>query len=261
MSDDSPIEDASANGGSNALTAPRPIRFSLRTVFLLMAVVAVILGVGSRYVVRMRGLARASQLRNDLKQVYLGLLNYESAKGALPRSENVDPQGNLLSSWRLTIAPYMESWGIRWDNSAAWDAPTNRQMASITNVAFCWDYSAANPSTSIFAVTGADTAFDRTPQSTEKMPEDLVLLIEVADSMTHWMQPGDYKVGEILAYHGKIGEHLDGVLPGRRHVLFADGEIWALDPNAPIADLQPFLTITGAKTQDRDQLLGRHRVN
>jgi hypothetical protein len=49
--------------------------------------------------------------------------------------------------------------------------------------------------------------------------------------------------------------------PACLHVLSADGTVWALDPNAPIADLQPFLTITGAKSHDRDQFLGPHKVD
>jgi hypothetical protein len=85
--------------------------------------------------------------------------------------------------------------------------------------------------------------------------------MEVADSKTHWMQPGDYQLAEVLAYRGKIGDHLQGVLPDRFYVFFADGEVWALDPDAPIADLQPFLTITGAKSHDRDKLLRPHKVD
>jgi hypothetical protein len=50
------------------------------------------------------------------------------------------------------------------------------------------------------------------------------------------------------------------LLPDRIHVLFADCGVWALDPDAPMSALQPFLTISGAKRHDREQLLASYRV-
>ena len=48
--------------------------------------------------------------------------------------------------------------------------------------------------------------------------------------------------------------------PDRVHVLFADGEVWALSPDMPIDALKPFLTISTAKSADREQLLSAYRV-
>ena len=45
------------------------------------------------------------------------------------------------------------------------------------------------------------------------------------------------------------------------HILFADGEVWALSPDTPIDALKPFLTITAAKTADRDKQLAPYRVD
>jgi hypothetical protein len=85
--------------------------------------------------------------------------------------------------------------------------------------------------------------------------------MEVADSQTHWMQPGDYDVTKLLSQNGRVGDHLHGLLPDRIHVLFADGEIWAISADAPMPALHPFLTIAGAKAYDRDQLLAKYRVD
>jgi hypothetical protein len=260
MHDARPNEGPSVNDGSAALTSPVAIRFRLRTLFLVIAVVAVILGLGGRYVARRRAEARASQHRNDLRQLYYGLLNYESAKGVLPSKENADPNGKALSSWRLTIIPYLESIDIRWDLKVAWNAPSNRRMASIAPNYFCWDFRRNNPTTLVFAVTGPGTLFDGAPHTTKNMPGDIVLLLEVRDSKTHWMQPGDYRVTDLLTYRGKIGDHLSGVFDDRLHVLFADGEVWALSPDAPMTALHRFLTIAGAESHDRAKLLGPYRV-
>jgi hypothetical protein len=72
MSDARPLEDISAKDGGSALTSPALIRFSLRTAFLLITVVAVALGIGGAYVSRKRAEARVMQHRNDLKQLYIG---------------------------------------------------------------------------------------------------------------------------------------------------------------------------------------------
>jgi hypothetical protein len=161
---------------------------------------------------------------------------------------------------RWVVADVFNSWDVVRDFSAAWNAPSNEIFARMDNNLYCWKADGSRETT-VFAVTGPDTAFDGQPHKMSAAPPDLILLMEVRDSQTHWMQPGDYNITELLAYRGKIGDHLHGLLPDRLHVLFADGTVWALDPNAPIADLQPFLTITGAKSHDRDQLLTPHRVD
>jgi hypothetical protein len=200
------------------------------------------------------------------------------ARDRLPTRDNVDSAGRPLSSWRLSIGAYDggggdstvegesdfegDNYRERYDFSTAWDAQTNPDATS-DHWMFCWDD--PRTLTTVFAVTGPDTAFDDLPHKRGlphepgDLPPDLIVLMEVADSNTHWAQPGDYNVTDLLAYRGKIGDHLHGLLPDRLHVLFADGEVWALDPAAPIADLQPFLTITGAKSHDRDQLLAPHK--
>jgi hypothetical protein len=74
------------------------------------------------------------------------------------------------------------------------------------------------------------------------------------------MQPGDYNATQLLSHTGRIGNHLHGLLPDRFHVLFADGEVWTLSPDAPMSALQPFLTIAGAKANDREELLEPHSM-
>jgi hypothetical protein len=238
-----------------------PFRFNLRTALLAMAAVAVILGFGRMFVIRANAHALSASCRNELKQISLGIFNHESAMGYLPAADVLDPSGKPLSSWRFRVVPFLMSTGWRSNFRDAWNAPSNRIPAQETFDVYCWNRSVPTPSTSVFAVTGPDTVFDGTHRKLADVPPDLVLLIEVRDSQTHWMQPGDYNVTDLLAYRGRIGDHLHGVLPDRLHVLFADGINWVLDADAPIADLQPFLTITGAKSHDRDQLLAPHKVD
>jgi hypothetical protein len=270
-------------GGGSPTPPPKPRWFRRRGLTVVAIASAAILGVGLRIapaVLEARRAALSAQYRNSLRSIHFLLGTYESARERLPPRDNVDSAGRPLSSWRVSIDAFTGDFGdsttedssdsegdhyrSRYDLGAAWNAPSNRDAAS-DHWMFCWDD--PRTLTSVFAVTGPDTAFDDRPHrrglphEPGDLPPDLIVLMEVADSNTHWAQPGDYKVTDLLAYRGRLGDHLHGLLPDRLHVLFADGEVWALDADAPIADLQPFLTITGAKTHDRDQLLGPHKVD
>ncbi len=146
------------------------------------------------------------------------------------------------------------------DYSAPWNSPGNLAYGKAEFMAT--SLGQLETATHVFGVFGSDTAFDPNAElKYDELPHSLIIIIEVADSKTHWMQPGDYNVAELLAYTGRIGDHLHGLLPDRLHVLFADGQVWALSPDAPMSALHPFLTITGAKAHNRDQLLAPHRVD
>jgi hypothetical protein len=251
------------HGSAGVVPLAAPIRFTLRTSLLAMAAVAMILGFGRVLYLRAEADRLAAAYVNGMKHIGLGLYNYGDALGYLPNGNVTDASGAELSSWRFRISTFLESpsWKHTFDYSAPWNAPANRVPALEMHAYFCWDRSNANPHTSVFAVRGPDTVFDGTRRAPRDVPEDVIVVMEVRDSKTHWMQPGDYNVADLLAHRGKIGDHLRGLLEGRLHVLFADGTAWALDTSAPIADLQPFLTITGAKSHDREQLLGPHKVD
>jgi hypothetical protein len=98
---------------------------------------------------------------------------------------------------------------------------------------------------------GPGTAFeDERVLGFKDLDGDTVIAIEVARTDTHWMEPGDLPVDDVppSIVQGLEG---DGV-----HVLFADGQVWFLSPDVPLADLRKFFTVDGAKRYDREQLLG-----
>jgi hypothetical protein len=55
-----------------------------------------------------RGPARRAQCGNNLKQIALALLTYETVYHALPPAYTVDADGKPLHSWRTLILPYLE---------------------------------------------------------------------------------------------------------------------------------------------------------
>ncbi|MGP0065542.1 MAG: DUF1559 domain-containing protein [Isosphaeraceae bacterium] len=77
-----------------------------------------------------REAARRAQCTNNLKQIGLAMLNYESANGGLPAAAIVDKQRKPLLSWRVTILPYLEQKSLydKFKLDEPWDSPHNRAL-------------------------------------------------------------------------------------------------------------------------------------
>jgi hypothetical protein len=237
-------------------------RFSVRLIFGVTALVAVVCAWWS-WKIQCETVAKkrhAAELRLSL--VGATLEHYTAANGRLPLETSSTASGTAQKSWRVLLCEDDRAWPYS-PRDCFPDISPGPPPKLRRGEIFQWPTGAATKgSPAVFAVRGPGTVFDLPRiNQWDDLPYDVIVVLEVADSKTHWMQPGDYSVTDLLAYRGRIGDHLHGLLSDRVHVLFADGRVWALDPNAPIADLQPFLTITGAKSHDRDQLLAPHKVD
>ena len=165
------------------------------------------------------------------------------------------------------IAPYM-GWNHGGDFKGPWDSVANKHVRSGWAAGFLGLRSSRSPfNTIVYGVAGPDTAFEPSDypyvskHTYDDLPANLVLVMEVADSKTHWMQPGDYDVTKLLAATGRLGDTVKGLMNDRIHLLFADGEVWALSPDTPIDAVKPFFTITGAKAASREESLSKYRVD
>jgi len=203
-----------------------------------------------------------------MKMVALGLHNHHTNRGYLPSHTEHDANGTPLNSWRFQLIPYMEQlgevMGPLWSagRKLPWNAPQNKPFADMPYYPYTFDKNDNDLTTHIFAVIGPGTLFDpKSYDSRAPLQGTVIALLEVADSKTHWMQPGDYDVTPLLAASGKLGDHVKSILPHRIHVAFADFEIWTLSDDTPMDAVKPFLTIAGAKRADREKTLGPYRVD
>jgi hypothetical protein len=247
---------------ANDQLAAAPFRFGLRSLFIGVTTFAVLFVIVQTIWRRSQQASVEGHIRNNIKQIELGLLNLESARQEWADSIRTDANGLPLYSWRFHVWPYMESTNLRRDFKASWNAPTNRQSRQLRLLCFCWDEGANATVTDVFAIAGPGTAFDKSQRNThDDFPSDLIQLMEAADSKTHWMEPGDYNLNDLLAATGRLGNTVKGLLSDRVHVLFADGEVWALSPDMPIDAAKPFFTISGAKAASREESLSKYRVD
>ena len=79
-----------------------------------------------------RSAARQAQSSNNLRQVGLALLNYETAWGTLPPAVVKDKDGKPLYSWRVLLLPYLEERELydRFNKDESWDSPSNIALSA-----------------------------------------------------------------------------------------------------------------------------------
>lgn len=207
-----------------------------------------------------------------LGNIYRGLAHYDEAHCHLPQATAKDAESGSLSSWRLEVCRSFARLGfasgypaspLEYDYHRPWNDPRNARIEPV-GAYFVPTGLHLEPSergiymTYYKAITGPETAFDPdTPRSLKELPHDLIIVVQVPRSDTHWMEPGDLRIGQLTPSEETKRQLLchDGYV-----VLFADGQCWVLSRKTPISDVCKFFTIPGARQADREQVLGPYAV-
>jgi len=242
-------------------------RFSLKSLFAGFTIF-VLLMTAATGLYRQRQLADRDSIeqaaRNFLVLIGQAVSQYDSEKQTWPPIIPLNSDGSQRSSWRFQIHNFVP---VYWlsppeDLNAPWNSPANQAIAAEDGAPFNRPIQGRDSRAWVYGVVGPGTAFDSNEVSRLRdVPGNAILAMEVADSKTHWMQPGDYDVTTLLAASGKLGDHVKSILPHRIHVLFADSDVWTLSDDTPMDAVKPFLTVAGAKGADRDKTLEPYRVD
>ena len=97
---------------------------------MLIVIPATLIGLLLPAVSKVREAAGRMQSSNNLKQVGLGMMNYDSANGQLPPQAICDKNGKKLLSWRVAILPYVEQDALfeQFKLDEPWDSPNNKPL-------------------------------------------------------------------------------------------------------------------------------------
>lgn len=107
--------------------------FTLVELLVVIAIIGILVALLLPAVQAARDSARRSQCSNNLKQVGLAILNFESAKKKFPAgstSQTDSQHGPYWSTWSIDILPYMEESALydRWNQKVHLEHINNREI-------------------------------------------------------------------------------------------------------------------------------------
>lgn len=203
---------------------------------------------------------RRSQCSNNLKQIGLALYNYHDQYGSFPPAYIADENGRPVHSWRVLILPFLEQQPLydqyRFDEP--WDGPNNRRLHGLAMPVYHCPGGPPSRATNYLAVIGPRTVWQG--QKTTRLSDiadgssNTLLVVEVAKSGIHWMEPRDLHVLQMArGINPKAGQGISSIHPGCANVSFADGSVRFLPDDFPPDLLDSLLSIDGGEKIDSER--------
>lgn len=237
-----------------ATEQPPSFQFRLVHLFVALATIGVVLGISVPIIraIRRAEMQRASVM--NLKQIAIALHNYHDTYGRFPPAYHVDASGRRTHSWRYLIWPFAEGMKhIPYTVKEPWDGPINSQLHSIDHWLFrcpC-DRSRRPCMTNYVAIVGDGTMWPGSKSSTlddiTDGTSDTIMIVEIANSDIHWMEPRDLPIEELEAWLDPnhkpriFGNHIEGSV-----VAYADGSVEMLPRDVTIERLRAMITPAGS---------------
>jgi type II secretory pathway pseudopilin PulG len=229
----------------------RTLAMTLGELLGAVAIIALVIALCLPAVRTAREPARRNSCMNNLKQIILALLDYESKHGALPPAYTVDSEGNRLHSWRTLILPFMGSARLyeSIDLSKPWDDPANEQATkTIVECYHCPSSGDLSSLTCYLGVDGPSGVFSgsvaRKLSEVSDTAAETIAVVEVTpDQAIHWMSPHDVTADQVLQYNDQQRMNHPNVMLAA----FLDGHVKAINVSVDKDVLRALLTIAGGE--------------
>ena len=217
-----------------------------------------------------REAARRLQCLNNLKQIALALHRYHDTLGSFPPAYVPGPDGKPWHSWRVLILPFIEQEGLykQYDFDEPWDGPNNGTLARSRPLLYrcpAEPNSQTPPTTNYLAVVGPKAAWTGSePRGLGEFrdgTDSTIIVVEVAGSGIHWMEPRDLSFDEarrginppgqvgISSHHPLDHGYFYHEEPGA-NVALANGHVRVLGDWLDQPTLEAMLTIDGREQID-----------
>lgn len=200
-----------------------------------------------------RAAARRNTAINNMKQLNLSLLNYESAYGAFPPRATFDDDGKPLLSWRVHLLPFLEQNELyeQFHLDEPWDSDHNKTLIAKMPEIFrdpVSQHAVTDGKSNYLGVLGEGMFFESVGEGrTFEMIEDglsrSIALVQVDDAHAEtWTKPADWSPDAQNNLLGLGGLHLNIFLAS-----FCDGSVQAISNAVDGDEFQAFLTINGGE--------------
>jgi hypothetical protein len=186
--------------------------------------------------------AEDSARLNDSKYVRNAIENYGDIYRSLPHDTR-GADGQLTTSWRVDLMPFLFAMKHEWDAAQPWTAPINSFWRESVHEYYCGR--TTNARLFAFAKGMQSDGSADTRRLGDFPPETLLFIETPRDSDIHWMEPRDLTLDEALS---------PAMCPPGEHVFatFADGQIWKLTAECK-NDLRRFIDPPFSLTKDERQ--------
>ena len=208
--------------------------------------------------------------KNTLKQIALALHNYRDAHKVFPWAITYADDGTPMHSWRVRIEPYIQSSGfyLAYDFAEPWDGEKNRLLGDdipdtftgsdlkpyrATHYPHHYRCPSARASQNRMCTNYVMLIDDRPgksngpPHLPGSVPPSLdsksaVMIIEIADSDIHWMEPRDVLLSELSMKINDRSKRSLSSYHGGACIAHADGTVELLDDAATEERMRELLT-------------------
>jgi hypothetical protein len=237
------------------------------TLALLVLVSCIVVAIIVYALFDAREAARESACQGHLNQLFVAIHKYEFEHGQLPPAFILGPDGQPWHSWRVLLLPYLEEQSVydRYRFDEPWNGPNNRKLADQIHVEVFQCFSGTDYkrtfNTNILVVVGEGTAFpfETTARSSDFRDgvENTILLLKVADSGIHWMEPRDLQFDSLVFSQEKSdAPAISSFHPTGTAVVFADRlDVYRIPRPLRNETLQALLTIDGGELITRASLI------
>ena len=159
-----------------------------------------------KQVSKAREATREMACQSCLNQIAFALYWYHDTYEAFPPAVVADEGGTPLYSWRVLLLPYLGCTELydEFDLNASWDSPQNMRLAARTPPYFRCPSGLSTgdvQSTNYVVIRGPGTAFPGTQSTSVSDFQDgverTILLVEIANSTIHWMEPRDLDLADM----------------------------------------------------------------
>ena len=205
--------------------------------------------------------AQRNESMNNLKQIALGILNYENLHHRLPARAIFDKEVKPLLSWRVSLLPEIGAGELyqQFHLDEPWDSEHNKTLIEKMPE----DYkspgskAAAEFKTVYLTVRGDSTPFPgRTPVQLSSITDgtaNTIMLVEVSDDKAVvWTKPDDFEPDVTNPIAGLVGLRTRGFLAA-----FCDGHVDTIPQNVDPEDLKALFTRNGRQPVDLSNLKRR----